>query len=77
MNTGAKYTLVIAAVLFGAAVFPLLAVAASLVLVGMALHSMLGGCSEDYTPNTSRKQLEDARAEQLIKEAQRRLDHEL
>lgn len=76
MNQGAKYTLVIAAVLFGAAVFPLLAVAASLILVGMALHSILGNAPDSPLPRDAAR-LEQQRTEQLIQEARRRLDHEL
>lgn len=70
MNQGAKYTLVIAAVLFGAAVFPLLAVAASFVLAGMALHSIL---STDV-PTTQISQHHEV--DRIIKETQRRLDHD-
>lgn len=75
MNQGAKYTICVAAVLFGAAVFPLLAVAASLILVGMALHSCLSSTGESPLPR--QVHLEQQRTEQLIHEARRRLDHEL
>lgn len=78
MNQGAKYTFLIAAVLFGAAVFPLLAVAASLILVGMALHSILsapralsGYISETASPA---EQIEHQEAEKLIRQMQKQLD---
>lgn len=76
MNQGAKYTLVIAAVLFGAAVFPLLAVAASFILVGMALHSILS--AEQTTPSATHRQhlTLNRDADRLIKQTQRRLDHD-
>ena len=72
MNQGAKYTLVIAAVLFGAAVFPLLAVAASFVLVGMALHSILSSDAQQHPTQISQQHEVD----RIIKETQRRLDHD-
>lgn len=75
MNQGAKYTLVIAAVLFGAAVFPLLAVAASLVLVGMALHSILSAGQTTMPPPSNNKQL-NHEADQLIRRTQKELDHD-
>lgn len=75
MNQGAKYTICIAAVLFGAAVFPLLAVAASLILVGMALHSCLSNAGESPLPRDA--QIEQHRTQRLIEEARKRLDHEL
>ena len=73
MNQGTKYTLIIAAVLLGAAVMPALAFVAGLVVLGMGLHAMLGattmpGEDLDRIDEQTRKQIE---------QAQRRLDREL
>ena len=73
MNTGTRYTLIIAAVLLGAAIMPALAFVAGCVVLGMGLHAMLSSTTmpgeDDYRiDQQTRKQIEDAR---------RRLDREL
>lgn len=71
--SGTKLTFAIAAALFGAAVFPLLAVAASLVLVGMAAHAMLLSPAQKQTLPTVT--LEDER-DKIIKEKRRELGYD-
>lgn len=74
MNSGAKYTLIIAAVLLGAAVAPALAFVAGLVLLGMGLHSWLSGGTT--MPPEDFERISHSTRKQII-EAQRRLDREL
>lgn len=74
MNSGTRYTLIIAAVLLGAAVMPALAFIAGLVLFGMGLHSWLSSNGTTMPGNYDRLDHDTVRQ---IEEAQRRLDREL
>ena len=74
MNSGTKYTLIIAAVLLGAAVMPALAFVAGLVVLGMGLHAMLGGGTTMPGEDLDRI---DEQTRKQIEQAQRRLDREL
>jgi len=74
MNSGTKYTLVIAAVLLGAAVMPALAFVAGLIVLGMGLHAMLSSGGTTMPGNYDQI---DYDTRKKIEHAQRRLDREL
>lgn len=74
MNSGAKYTLIIAASLIGAAMFPPLAFGAGLILVGMGLHSILSTGTTMPPGEYDRLGRDSAK---LLSEERRRLDREL
>jgi hypothetical protein len=74
VNSGTKYTLIIAVVLLAAAVMPALAFIAGLVILGMGLHSLLG--SGTTMPLEDYDRIDQQTARQ-IKNARRRLDNEL
>lgn len=77
MNQGAKLTLGIAATLFLSAVMPLLAVAGSLILVGMALHSIMSA-GNTTMPLTRQETnlLDDQAVEADLREARRALGYD-